>query len=86
MLHTEGPIIAERVPPIRYRKNIPTSWVELSLYEGKNRQVRKMTASVGFPTLRLVRIAIESVKLGEMKPGDVLEIEKDKLFKLLFKK
>ncbi len=82
----EQPCLPERVPPIRVRKNIPTSWIELTLHEGKNRQVRKMTAAVGFPTLRLVRIAIEDIKLGQMKPGEVLELEKDMIFNLLFKK
>ena len=60
----------ERMPPIRYRANIPTSWVKLTLIEGKNRQVRHMTASVGFPTLRLIRIQIGNIFLGELKPGE----------------
>ena len=60
----------ERVPPIRYRANIPTSWVRLTLIEGKNRQVRHMTAAVGFPTLRLVRVQIGNIPLGNLKPGE----------------
>ena len=60
----------ERVPPIRYRANIPTSWVRLTLIEGKNRQVRHMTAAVGFPTLRLIRVQIADLDLGELKPGE----------------
>ncbi|MBI4944762.1 MAG: pseudouridine synthase [Bacteroidetes bacterium] len=68
------PNLPERNPPIRFRKNIPTSWIEITLQEGKNRQVRKMTASVGFPTLRLVRIGIEKISLGKMMPGEVREI------------
>ena len=68
------PTLPERNPPVRFRKNIPTSWVEISLIEGKNRQVRKMTAAVNFPTLRLVRSAIESLKLGTMQPGDIKQI------------
>ena len=60
----------ERVPPIRFRANIPTSWVNLTLIEGKNRQVRHMTAAVGFPTLRLIRIQIGSIPLGDLQPGE----------------
>ena len=60
----------ERIPPIRYRANIPTSWVRLTLIEGKNRQVRHMTAAVGFPTLRLIRIQIGNIALGELQPGE----------------
>ncbi len=71
----EPPHLPKRRVPIRYRKNIPTSWIELRLKEGKNRQVRKMTAAVGFPTLRLVRYAIGNFELGKMQPGDVVEIK-----------
>lgn len=60
----------ERVPPIRYRAAIPTSWVRLTLIEGKNRQVRHMTAAVGFPTLRLIRIQIGNIALGDLQPGE----------------
>lgn len=61
--------LPERVPPIRYRKQVPDSWLSLTLTEGKNRQVRRMTAVVGFPTLRLVRYAIGSVAIGGLQPG-----------------
>lgn len=77
------PQLPERNPPIRFRQNIPTSWISLTLHEGKNRQVRRMTAAVDFPTLRLVRWAIENVKLGTMQPADVIEVEKEWLFKKL---
>lgn len=60
----------ERVPPIRYRANIPTSWVKLTLIEGKNRQVRHSTAVVGFPTLRLIRISIGDLSLDGLQPGE----------------
>lgn len=85
MLKSE-PTLPERIPPIRYRKNIPTSWIALTLHEGKNRQVRKMTAAVGFPTLRLVRIAIEGIKLGNLQPSEVLEMNKNEVYQLLFGK
>ena len=60
----------ERIPPIRYRANIPTSWVRLTLIEGKNRQVRHSTAAVGFPTLRLIRVQIGNISLGDLQPGE----------------
>jgi 23S rRNA pseudouridine2457 synthase len=63
-----------RSPPIRYRAKIPTAWLELTLTEGKNRQVRRMTARVGFPTLRLVRARIGRVDLEGLAPGEWLEI------------
>jgi 23S rRNA pseudouridine2457 synthase len=64
-----------RDPPIRYRARIPTTWLELTLREGKNRQVRRMTARVGFPTLRLVRAAIGQVGVGDLAPGAWREID-----------
>ena len=64
-----------RDPPIRYRAKIPTAWLELTLREGKNRQVRRMTAKVGFPTLRLVRAAIGNVRCDGLAPGDWREVE-----------
>lgn len=71
----EGIGLPEREPPVRYRKMIPTSWVELTLIEGKNRQVRKMCAKTGFPVLRLVRTRIEQLYLEGMQPGDVKEMD-----------
>ncbi len=66
-----------RDPPIRYRAKIPTAWIELTLREGKNRQVRRMTAKVGFPTLRLVRAAIGNVRVEGLAPGTWREIDAD---------
>jgi len=63
-----------RDPPVRHRLSVPTSWIELKLTEGKNRQVRRMTASVGFPTLRLIRQAIGGLELGGLKPGSWREL------------
>lgn len=68
--------LPERNPPIRQRKNIPTTWIALEITEGKNRQVRKMTAAVNHPTLRLVRVRIGQLNLGELKSGAVKEIDK----------
>jgi 23S rRNA pseudouridine2457 synthase len=64
------PILAVRTPPVRFRKSIPTSWLTLTLQEGRNRQVRHMTAAVGYPTLRLVRVSIGTITLAGLTPGE----------------
>ncbi|MEY4594980.1 MAG: hypothetical protein RIQ47_1390 [Bacteroidota bacterium] len=69
--------LPERVPPVRFRKEIPTSWISVALTEGKNRQVRKMTAAVGFPTLRLIRVGIGELHLPEWRPGAVFELPEE---------
>lgn len=79
----EPPPLPERNPPIRYRKEIPDSWLEIELYEGKNHQVRKMCAKIGFPVLRLVRNKIEKLEIKELKPGDVQEVKGEMLYRLL---
>lgn len=70
----DAPELWPRTPPVRYRAAIPTSWVELEIGEGRNRQVRRMTAAVGFPTLRLVRIRIGDWSLEGLEPGDWREV------------
>ncbi|MBS1596678.1 MAG: pseudouridine synthase [Bacteroidetes bacterium] len=78
------PNLPERIPPIRVRKNIPTSWISLVLREGKNRQVRKMTAKVGFPTLRLVRYRIAEITIEKILPGEMVRMEEADVYRKLF--
>ena len=70
----ESPDVWSRVPPIRERKNIPTAWLRMTISEGRNRQVRRMTAAVGHPTLRLIREKIGEWELGNLQPGEWKEI------------
>ena len=79
----EQPVVFERDPPIRSRKNIPVSWIRLSLIEGKNRQVRRMTAKVGFPTLRLIRYSIEKITIQGLEPGGIKEFSRQEIHKYL---
>ncbi len=78
-LLAEAPALPERPVPIRFRKNVPTAWLEITVHEGMNRQVRRMTATVGHPTLRLVRIAIGPVRLGDLTLGEWRELRKDEI-------
>ncbi len=79
-----SPQVPERFPPIRYRAQIPTSWIKMILREGKNRQVRKMTAQVGFPTLRLIRHRIEDLTVEGLAPGEMRILDRQEIYSLLF--
>ncbi|MFA5352881.1 MAG: pseudouridine synthase [Thermodesulfovibrionales bacterium] len=68
------PEVWQRTPPIRFRKEIPDSWLRLTITEGRNRQVRRMTAAVGHPTLRLIRVRIGQWEIGDLKPGEWKEV------------
>lgn len=84
LLSPPGPEpFAPRDPPIRFRKSVPTAWLELVLVEGRNRQVRRMTADVGHPTLRLVRTAIGSFLLGDLAPGAFRALDASEIARLL---
>lgn len=82
LLH-QPPPVEERIPPIRFRQSIPTSWLKIELTEGKNRQVRRMCAKVGFPVLRLIRISIEKLELGSLPAGAVKEYNGKEIYHLL---
>jgi pseudouridine synthase len=69
--------LPERSVPIRFRKNVPTAWLRLTIREGRNRQVRRMTAAVGHPTLRLVRVAVGPIRLGDLAPGQWRELTEE---------
>jgi len=75
----DEPKLWERPKPVRFRKNIPTSWIEISIMEGLNRQVRKMTAAVGLPCLRLVRVSVGPMLLGNLAPGEYRMVPKPKI-------
>ncbi|MCA1992373.1 MAG: pseudouridine synthase [Coleofasciculus sp. S288] len=79
----EAPSLPPRQPPIRFRKTVPTAWLEITLTEGRNRQVRRMTAAVGLPTLRLVRIAIAHLRLDSLAPGEWRDLTSEELEPLL---
>lgn len=80
------PAVPDRTPPVRYRAAIPTSWISLTLTEGKNRQVRKMTAQTGFPTLRLIRHRIEGITIAGLEPGKMRSLTEEEVNALLFAK
>ena len=73
------PQLPVRDPPVRYRKNVQDIWIEVQISEGKNRQIRKMTAAIGHPSLRLIRIKLGNLDLGELAPGEWKEITKSEI-------
>ncbi len=79
-LLTAEPALPQRPVPIRFRKNVPTAWLQIVLREGRNRQVRKMTAAVGHPTLRLVRTHIGPLDIGSLSPGSFRDVRKEEIF------
>ena len=83
-LLAEEPQLPERPVPIRFRKSVPTAWIEIILHEGMNRQVRRMTAAVGHPTLRLVRMAIGPIGLADLQPGQWRELTSGEVQELFF--
>lgn len=78
------PIVPDRYPPIRVRKSIPAPWIAIILKEGKNRQVRKMCAAVGFPVVRLIRFAMEEMTIQGLEPGQMYEYTKEEVKASLF--
>lgn len=77
------PEVFEREPPVNYKKHPIRTWLEISLTEGKNRQVRRMTAKVGHPTLRLIRVAIEQLNLAPLKSGEITQVSEKVIYKKL---
>ncbi|RMH31899.1 MAG: pseudouridine synthase [Nitrospirae bacterium] len=78
----EEPTVWPRPVPIRVRKTVPTAWLRIHLHEGKNRQIRRMTAAVGYPTLRLIRIAIGPIRLDRLQPGQWRVLRSDEIRRL----
>jgi 23S rRNA pseudouridine2457 synthase len=78
----EEPDFPHRKPPIRYRRNAPVSWLRITITEGRFRQVRKMTAKIGHPTLRLVRVRIKNLLLNNLKPGEVRKLTPEEVREL----
>jgi 23S rRNA pseudouridine2457 synthase len=81
-LLAEPPALPDRPVPIRFRKNVPTAWIRMVLREGRNRQVRRMTAAVGHPTLRLVRVAVGPIGLEGLEPGEWRALTADEINQL----
>jgi len=78
-LLTQEPMVHPRPVPIRFRKSVPTAWLQIEIHEGMNRQIRRMTAQVGHPTLRVIRIAVGPIRLGSLLPGQWRELQEEEL-------
>ena len=78
-----APVLWERAVPIRFRKSVPTTWLRVTISEGMNRQVRRMTAAIGHPTLRLVRVALGPIQLGKLAPGEWRRLTSDEVAALV---
>jgi 23S rRNA pseudouridine2457 synthase len=74
-IHENAPSVPDRIPSVRFRKTVPDTWIQLTLTEGKNRQVRRMMAKLGFPVLRLIRIRMGSYSLGDLNPGEIQKMD-----------
>jgi 23S rRNA pseudouridine2457 synthase len=83
-LFDQAPAVPERTPSIRFRKSVPAPWIRMILTEGKNRQVRKMTAQTGFPTLRLIRYRIEDLTIDGLAPGEMISLSRNTIYQKLF--
>jgi 23S rRNA pseudouridine2457 synthase len=81
---TNAPSMPDRPVPIRFWKNVPTAWIAVTLYEGINRQVRRMTAAVGHPTLRLIRIAFGPMTFGTLQPGKWRALTPEEITEILW--
>lgn len=75
----QEPLVHPRPVPIRFRKSVPTVWLQMEIHEGMNRQIRRMTAQVGHPTLRIIRVAVGPIRLGSLLPGQWRELREDEL-------
>ncbi|MEO7532124.1 MAG: pseudouridine synthase [Sediminibacterium sp.] len=83
-LFEKDPVVPDRDPPIRFRKEIPAPWIKMILTEGKNRQVRKMTAKIGYPTLRLIRYRMEGLLMDNLQPGEMISLNQSIVYQKLF--